>query len=239
MSEQSLTPQEIYRSPIRIVCVVFGSIFDKITVRSYDSKGNPTGKRTRVPISFSDKSSYGLWLEQKMRLPSGTLEIGNKFPRLSYTLNGLSMDTQRMVNVNFRRKHTFLQDGLVGVKSIRNVVPYQFDFTLSVWSKDLDCLIQILEQILPYFKPEVTVKVVENSDMQIINDYKVVLGSVSKTDNFLEGFDNNRIITYDLNFTVNAAISEPTSESGIIQEITIDLMQGEYNISTEEEQEDE
>lgn len=236
MTEQ-LTPREIYRSPIRIVCVVFGSIFDKITVRNYDSKGNVAATRTRVPISFSDKTSYGLWLEQKMRLPSGTLEIGNRFPRLSYTLNGLSMDTQRMVNVNYKRKHTFLQDGLVKVNSIRNVVPYQFDFTLSVWSKDMDCLIQILEQILPYFKPEVAVKVIENSDIQIINDYKVVLGSVSKSDNFLEGFDTNRIITYDLNFTVNASISEPTADSGIIQEITIDLLQGEQDTESEEEEE--
>lgn len=222
---KKLTIQELYRSPIRTVCVVFGSVFNNITVRRYDAEGKVISKRERVPLEFSDKSAYGLWLEQKMRLPSGTLEIGNKFPRMSYTMTSLGIDNQRMVNVNLRRTQQYIENGLTHSRSIRNVVPYQFGFTLSVWSKDMSSMLQILDQILPYFKPEVAIKVLENSDIRIINDYKIVLGGISKSDNFLDGFDENRIITYDLDFTVNASISEPSGQGSIIQEITIDLIQ--------------
>lgn len=218
-----LTIQELYSSPIRTVCVVFGSLFNDIEVRKYDTEGNVLSEKERVPISFSDKSAYGLWLEQKMRLPSGTTEIGNKFPRISYTINGMSIDTQRLANVNVKRKRMITENDITYMKSVRNIIPYQFDFTLSIWSKDMNTMLQILEQILPYFKPEIAVRVKENSDMRLINDYKIVLTGVQKDDNFLEGFDNNRIITYDLSFSVNASIIEPVNNVSPITEVIVDL----------------
>lgn len=240
-TEQKTIP-ELYKSAIRTVTIVFGSLFNDIYVRKYAPDGSViTGSKRRVPIIFSPKEQYFTWIYNTMRRPDNGTKVGVSLPRLSYDLVGIAPDQQRQIppylyhsgapNMNADSPY-----------ANRELSPaaYSFNFTLSIWSNDMDSSIQILEAILPYFKPEVSVKVKEQDTLPIINDIHVVFNSMSKQDNYTEGYEVNRFIQWDLEFTMYSNIWTPTvSEGKLITEIFIDLNDDRQIPRTIEEQEEE
>ena len=67
--------------------------------------------------------------------------------------------------------------------------------------------------------------------LNIFNDVKVVLNSINKSDNYQSGFDENRMIVWDLSFQVFADYMPTTEESTIIQTViadTVEIVSDEY-----------
>lgn len=221
----TLTIPQLYRSAIRVVSIVFGSVFNDIYIRKYNPDGsvNEDSKR-KVPITFSNKSQYALWIENKMRRPDDGTKVGVTFPRLSYELTGLSPDDSRQLNSLLTRASIPTSAAETVTKKAWSPAAYTFNFTLSLWAADMDTSIQVLESILPYFKPEISVKIKEQADLPIMNDLYIILNSISKQDNYLEGFDTNRCIQWDMEFTVYANMWAPKpDEAKIITDVVIDL----------------
>lgn len=215
---------ELYHSAIRTVTVIFGSLFNNIYVRKYDTKGNTVLEKRKVPIIFSDKSQYATWIENKMRRPDNRTQVGIRLPRLSYELNGLSPDPQRQVNPYLYKTGAPIKTDSPYAYKTQSPAAYEFNFTLSLWANDMETSIQVLESILPYFKPEVSVKVKEQTTIPIINDVHVEFKSISKQDNYTDGFEENRFIQWDMEFSLYSNIWAPITESGnIITEIVVDL----------------
>ena len=221
MKQNKLTAEEIYNySTIRNVTVVFGNIFSNLKVRRYNSDGSISNKHTIVPLIYSAKDQYAFWVEQQMRLPTGNIEINNKFPRISFEMTGFKPAPEKGINSNVPMIRNRIECG----KTIRSRAPisYSFDFVVTIWAKQMDVSIQILDQILPIFAPEISIKIKESKVMQIYNDVTVILQSISKNDNYQSGFDENRLISWDLSFEVYANIIPPGDEISVINKIQID-----------------
>lgn len=233
-----LTIPELYSSAIRTVTVVFGSLFDNIYVRKYHPDGSVVeGSRRKVPIIFSEKTQYYTWIDNKMRRPDDGTKVGLALPRLSYELTGLAPDEQRQLNPHLYRAGSpqYTSDSPFSNKE-HSPAAYVFNYTLTLWTNDMDTTIQVLEQILPYFKPEVSVKVKEEKTLPIMNDVHVVFMGISKQDNYTEGFEVNRFIQWDMEFAVYSNIWTPSSEGKIIREIVIDINDANIiGINAEEE----
>ena len=225
-----LTSKEIYsRSAIRNVSVVFGSVFSNIHVRKYKKDGSiDETSSTLVPIAYSAKEAYSLWIDQSMRTPDSSSEVNIKLPRMSFEMTGLQAVPERGMNVNVPiHGRTIFQDGKV-VKS-RSPIAYSFEFTLTIWSKNMDDSIQILDQILPMFAPEISVKMKESFHINLVNDVKIVLSSISKGDNY-QTILENRLINWDLSFTVYANILPPkTAEMSVVQDVLADVIYASLN----------
>lgn len=221
-----LTSKDIYsRSAIRNVSVVFGSVFSNLHVRRYRKDGSiDESATTLVPIAYSAKEAYSLWIAESMRGPDSTSEVNVKLPRLSFEMTGLAATPERGMNVNVPiHGRSIASDGTV-VKS-RSPVAYSFEFTLTIWAKTMDDSIQILDQILPSFAPEISIKMKESFRINLINDVKIVLGSISKGDNYQTMLEN-RLINWDLGFTVYANVLPPkTNEMSIVQDVVADLIE--------------
>lgn len=230
MQNNKLTPDQMYNnSTIRNVTVVFGSVFSNIHVRKYLPDGSIDPVNTSlVPIAYSAKTQYGYWIEQQMRKPTGNIEINMKLPRLSFELNGLSLANDRGINTNLPLVAKKISQDGTQLKS-RAPISYSFDFTLSIWAKQMDDSIQVLDQILPFFTPELSIKTKESKIMNIVNDIKIVLNSISKNDNYAEGFNENRIIEWDLSFTVFANIIPKYETTHVIQSVIIDTVETVVN----------
>jgi hypothetical protein len=75
---------------------------------------------------------------------------------MSFNLDGLSYDISR-------KKQTTLQNFSFtkqnGVASQYAPVPYNFDFSMSIYVRHTEDGTQILEQILPFFTPDFTITV--------------------------------------------------------------------------------
>ena len=221
----SNSPKNIYRSTIRTVCVVFASLFNNIYVRTYNPDGTISDKLQKVEIAFAGKEQYAYWAEQKMRLPDGNTEIGKRLPRMSFDLTGINIDANKQLApwVHHAGIPKLSENEPIALSSY-SPLACQFDIQLSVWTKDIDTSIQILDQILPFFKPDVSVKVKENYDLPIINDITIIMNSMSKIDNYEDGFDENRLIEWDIQFTISANIWQKNPDkSNIIKEVIVDF----------------
>ena len=224
-TKNKLSTEEVYNhSAIRTTAVIFGALFSNIFVRNYNRDGTISKKKTLVPISYQAKDHYSLWLEQEMRTPEGNIEINVKLPRMSFEMLGLTRDEEKKSNPNLPIYGNTISCNGKTLRS-RSPIPYIFDYQLSIWCKQMDDSIQILDQILPMFVPELSVKMRESKKLNIYNDVKVVLNSINKNDNYQSGFDENRMIVWDLSFQVHADIMPEAEESSVIQTVIIDTVE--------------
>jgi hypothetical protein len=215
----------LYLSPIRVAIVTFGRVFSEITVPKITQKdGTKIQRETVVPIVFSSQSNYAVWLSDfDSRAPEvkDVPEIRKTFPVMSYDLTGIAMDPSRQTNPLLR--HMLTEGKKDTAAWVYNSSYYTFDFRLSIWSKELMSSLVILNKILTNFNPEVTVKVYQEKSVTIIEDCKIILSTVARQDNYLDGFEKNRIIEWDLDFKMNGCFYGTETESQLVTEIQVDM----------------
>ena len=102
-------------------------------------------------------------------------------------------------------------------------MPYDISFQLGVFTSNSDDGLQIIEQILPYFQPDYTVTMIENSTMGTKRDIPFVLESVNYDDSYAGDLTTTRRIEYTLTFTAKIYLYGPVSTSAIIKKVSADL----------------
>ena len=199
-----------YNRIIRKMIVGFGSIFDNITLVRYNEDDSEQ-ERFIVPIGFASKENYVDRLSDDPNLDKKTRIT---LPTMAYEMTGISYDASRKQNTNIQN---FAQTP-TGVKSQYNPVPYNFDFSLYLYVRNIEDGSQIIEHILPYFTPDYTLKLNLIPEMGIIKDIPILLNDVSQ-EIISEGDKNidTRIIIWTLNFTVKGFIFGATSPAGLIK----------------------
>ena len=96
-------------------------------------------------------------------------------------------------------------------------------FELNVFTANSDDGLQIIEQILPYFQPDYTVTMIENSVMDSKRDIPFILESVNYEDSYAGSLTDTRRITYTLAFTAKIYLYGPISTGAVIKTVSADL----------------
>ena len=103
-------------------------------------------------------------------------------------------------------------------------MPYNVNFQLNVFTATSDDGLQIIEQILPYFQPDYTVTMIQDSTyMDTKRDIPFILGDVSYDDSYTGSLTSLRRITYTLSFTAKIYLYGPISTTSIIKKVSADL----------------
>ena len=153
---------------IRKHVIVFGSMFNDITI---ERKNAGTRVQTlAVPIAYGPKQKFLVRLEAD---PNLDREIAISLPRLGFELAGITYDPSRKLNSTQKNSYVFSDKTLL--RTQYTPVPYNIDFILSIMVKNADDGTQILEQILPYFKPEWNISVNLIPEMKIAMDVPTIL----------------------------------------------------------------
>jgi hypothetical protein len=214
-----------YNRVIRKLVVGFGNLFDNITL--YRFKPDLTeSERFIVPIAYASKERYVMRLEEDLSLDK---KVQMTLPRMSFEMAGLSYDSSRKQNTNIKN---FSGTPPSGILSQYNPVPYNFDFNLYIYVRNIEDGTQIIEHILPFFTPDYTIKLNLIPEMGIIKEVPVILNSTSHEITYEGGRDNEtRMIVWTLNFTVKGFIFGKVTETGVINRAFVSV----YNLVTEEE----
>jgi hypothetical protein len=199
-----------YNRIIRKLVVGFGNLFDNITLVRYNPDESEA-ERFIVPIAYATKEDYVKRLEDDYNLNK---KIQTTLPRMSYDMNGFSYDATRKQNTNIRN---FVATGGAATSQY-NPVPYNFDFNLYLYVRNIEDASQILEHILSYFTPDYTIKLNLIPEMGIVKEIPVVLNSTVQDIDYEGNKDRDtRIIIWTLNFTIKGYIFGPTSQVGLIK----------------------
>jgi hypothetical protein len=188
-----------YNRIIRKLVVGFGNIFNDITLVRYNPDFSEA-QRMIVPIVYGMKEPYVFRLEED---PTLGKKVQMTLPRMSFELNGFAYDASRKQNTNIKN---FARTSK-GIASQYNPVPYNFDFNLYLYVRNIEDGTQIMEHILSYFTPDYTIKLNLVPEMGIIKEIPIVLNSTSQeVDNEGDYTRGTRNIIWTLNFTVKGFI---------------------------------
>ena len=184
-----------YNSTIRKIVALFGDMFNQIQVARPDGNGNLVNQR-RVPLSYGPQESFLARINERPDLTDERVAI--VLPRMSYEISGsLLYDAERQISKNVRCVVQNAEGNSVGVMS---PAPYNIPFQLSVYSRTQDEVLQIVEQILPYFKPSITRKYFPITGQTWTDEVTFILNNVSVEDTFNNDFEDNRVVIYTLDF---------------------------------------
>jgi hypothetical protein len=197
-----------YNRIIRKLVIGFGNLFKDITLVRYNPNLSEQ-QRMLVPIVYATKEMYVRRLEDDPNLDK---KVQTTLPRMSFEMSNMTYDATRKQNTNIK---TFAKT-TSGVVSQYNPVPYNFDFNLYIYVRNIEDGTQIIEHILPYFAPDYTIKLNLIPEMGIVKEIPIVLNSATHEIEY-EGDGRTvetRMVIWTLNFTVKGFVFGKVSDVG-------------------------
>jgi hypothetical protein len=175
------------------------------------TKDGLTAKETiKVPLNWGAKEKYITRLTSD---PTLTKSIATTLPRISFDMTGMSYDSSRKLPTTVRN---FSANNATSVKTQYVPVPYNFDFSLSIYVRNTEDGTQILEQILPFFTPDFSVTVDFVAAMDPKYDMPIILNSVSNEVDYEGEMMTTRMIIWNLEFTAKGHIWPPIKTGKVI-----------------------
>jgi hypothetical protein len=210
-----------YHGSTRKLIVAFGTLFNNITISRKD------GKIITVPLTYASKEKFYLTFKQNYALN----KMANlTLPRMGFIISDIAYDFERKTSSIGK----FHAQG-VNNNSHRKMympVPYDLNIELSIYSRNMIDGLQILEQIIPFFKPSFNITINELDPMGVMRDIPIILDSISPDDTSeTDVADGFRLLRWDLSFTMKANYYGPIQNQKIIKKVYVDYYtstDGEY-----------
>ena len=215
-----------YHEILRKTIVSFGNLFNNITIK-HRNENDDVFSTLKVPLAYGPTQKFLARLEQSAELNK---PVQITLPRMSFEFIGLSYDGSRKVTTT----QSFISPSVADKKDIRKSympVPYNMEFELSIMAKLNDDMLQIIEQILPYFQPSYNLTVDLVSTIGEKRDIPVVFDGISMQDDYEGDFSTRRVLLYTLKFVAKTYLFGPISgssiSSDIIKKVSIGYVSGD------------
>lgn len=211
-----------YHNVIRKYIVAFGSLFNDIHVIRTDKNGE-LFKDIKVPLTFASKDKTRYQLNSAHSRPADNLNIGAILPRMSYILNNnIEYDNLRTLNPLHKRQ-SLLNQETMSVDEILVGKPFNFNFQLSIWTKYLDDMFQIFEQVVSFFNPDYHITIKEIPLLNIESSIPIVYQGCAP--NFETEFDETswRTLRFDIDFVLKGWIYPPIRNADVIENIKLNF----------------
>ena len=193
--------------------MAIGTLFNDIQVVRLKSDGSED-HRVTVPLSYAPREKFIRRLEQDYG--NNTKVTAITLPRMAYELISLNYDPQKKLQKARKFSHT-RTDGVYPVKEyVYTPVPFDFMFSLNIVTKTQDEMMQIVEQIVPGFTPDLNITIKGLNGPDSIYDIPVALLDVMPSDSYEGGFDERRQILWSMTFMLKGYLFGPTGDNPII-----------------------
>ena len=211
-----------YNEIFRSVIIGFGSMFNGIEIEHKNESDN-TVSTLRVPLAYGPTQKFLARIEQQANLNKGTQM---SLPRMSFEFTDLQYDPTRKST----QTQQFVVKNSTGSEIKKGYVPVPYNMTiqLSIMTKLNDDMLQIVEQILPYFQPTYNLPINFLGDFKEKRDIPIQLEGISMEDDYEGNYETRRALVYTLTFTAKTFLFGPLSDvSGdIIKKVTVGYVSG-------------
>lgn len=227
----ALFDSHFYHDMTKRYTLAFGSLFSDMSVVRYKEDGTED-HRIVVPLSYSPKEKFIQRLSQDAehkRKPAITV------PRMAFELSSMNYDAQRKLQK--LRKYQYRAGDKTNPEpqpgSVYTPVPYDLIWNLYIVTKTQDEMLQIVEQILPAFTPDVNISLKGIASPESIFDVPVSLLDIEPTDTFEGLIEERRQIMWSMSFMMKAIYFGPIINKSIILETDTPLYGWEKLFSDE------
>ena len=208
--------QYFYHEILRKTVIGFGTLFNGIEIRHDNDSGGEVS-RMKVPLAYGPMQKFLAKIEQQPTIqgrPAITL------PRMSFEMTNLNYDPSRKASIT----QTFKSGNTDNVKKVFMPVPYNVGFMLSIATKLNDDMLQIMEQILPYFQPGLNITLNLISSINQKRDIPIILESINMSDDYEGSFDNRRAMITTMQFSAKVYLFGAVADNpdGLIKKVNVD-----------------
>lgn len=212
-----------YNKSIKKLVVAFGTLFNQLYVERYNENDTVSNK-IRVPLTYGPKEKFIRRLTADSDITTNT-HVQITLPIIGFDITSMLYDPNRRIN---KLQKTFAESASgATVKKGWAEVPYNINFGLYVFSRNIDDNLQIVEQILPNFTPEFNISLNFN-ELNTRMTVPIVLNGVQTTEVYEGDFQTRRNITSSFDFTAKTylygQIKEDTND--LIYQANISLYDG-------------
>jgi len=208
-----------YHKLTRKAVILFGRLFDDIyLIRTNDQTGKETS-RFLVPIIYANKEKM---VTRILSDPDLLKQVGVILPRMSFEITGITYDATRKQNSLLKASRS---NTSTHVSASYMGVPYDINFQLNIYARNIDDGTHIVEQILPFFNPDFTVTTNMIPDLGMYKDVPIILNNVSNDIQYEGDYDSVRYVNWTLNFTMKMYYYGPISYPKIIRTVYTNIYQ--------------
>lgn len=178
-----------YHQHILKFIVAFGNLFTGITIVKRDEAGNKK-QVYECPIEYAPKNKWVSMIRERNDLTASQVKM--TLPRMAYEMTDIKYAGNRKIGVNGTYA-VGMNNGLKG--KIFPPSPYDVTFELYVMTKDQNDSLQIVEQILPYFQPYMTMNYEILPAYKIFKDIPITLDGYRTEDTYQGSPEDVRTVT--------------------------------------------
>lgn len=203
-----------YNESIRKMVIAFGALFNSIYLHRRD-ESKQLVEKIRVPLVYGPKEKFIYRIKNESAITDET-HVQITLPIIGFDMTSILYDTNRKINRLNKR--------IVGDRSTFAEVPYNINFGLYVFTRNIDDNLQIVEQILPFFAPEYMISISVDEIYPSV-DIPIILNSVAMNEDYEGGYETRRAVTSLFDFTMKGYVynkfCEPTK--GLIKDTNLNM----------------
>lgn len=194
--------RHFYHQHVRKAIIAFGTLFNNIQIRRTNTAGEVT-QSLFVPLSYAPKQKFIDRIREVPEVDENRQPFAISLPRIGFEITNFNYDPSRKLTITQPvRAVDTTASSRTGVRYSYVATPYNMGISMSVFAKNQDDGLQIVEQILPYFNPDFNITVNALPDLGVKHDIQIVLDNVTYNDEWEGGFDKRLSVIWDLNFTM-------------------------------------
>jgi hypothetical protein len=212
-----------YHHQLQRYLIAFGAFFNNISIHREDNTGKEV-QRLTVPLEYGPKEA---WLARLVQDPDFKKGVSLIVPRMSFEMTSIAYDSAR--HLNSLNNLTYRTTDQKNMARLYVAVPYTLHFNLDILVKLQQDGLQIVEQILPYFTPDLTFRLQPIPALGLTDQIPLTLVSTTQTDNYEGDFIHRRAIVWTLGFTMKVNFYGPIKSQGVIDEVLIDIYNSPLN----------
>lgn len=230
-----LDPKEsFYYGTVKQIVGGFGALFSNIHIerRIHDTVQGEVAQKIKVPTSYGPKEK---WMTQLNADPVKQKQVNIVLPRISYEIIGFTYDSSRKSTRSSTIKcATDNGDGTASSSIILSPAPWNVELALYIVGNKTEDVLQILEQILPFFNPDYSITIKSVPQMNITSTVPITLSGVNIQDDYSGDMVSQRIIVYTLSFNAKANMYGPIATRRAVSDIIMETGgDGYYDVFAE------
>lgn len=206
-----------YNASTRKYVALFGMLFNKIRITRNANNGTQV-QSIIVPIAYGPFQKFLARITQDPNLSNPSAIT---LPRMSFEMTNMVYDgTRKFLSKQKVVKNT--DESNDQRFYAWSAAPYNIDFSLYIMTKYSEDATKIVEQIIPFFKPEWTSTVKLIDGIEPI-DIPLILNGITNEELYEGAFEERRSVLWTLNFTMKVWYFGPEQEKPVIKLVDTDF----------------
>lgn len=181
------------------------------------------GQTILVPIHYSPKEKFVELIQTNPDFDNTNYDI--TLPQMGFEVTSIKFASNRHLNPLSKIHDVDSHND----EFMFNRVPYDFQFSLYIAARRFEDSLKIVEQIVPFFTPELTITINDKEDFSMQTNVPIILNDATFNIDYEGSFNTKRTITWTLDFTVKGYLYSNVRAAERIKQSIVELHNEDYD----------